>query len=88
MTQDQPGTSAAAADGIDLRDSPGLVPPRGHYSHVAVHAGVAYISGQLPLDASGTPLADQPFDVQVAQVLDNSMTACAPPGAAVSSCSR
>lgn len=71
MTQDQPGTSAAAADGIDLRDSPGLVPPRGHYSHVAVHAGVAYISGQLPLDASGTPLADQPFDVQVAQVLDN-----------------
>lgn len=72
MTRDQPSTgAAAAADSIDLRDSPGLVPPRGHYSHVAVHAGVAYISGQLPLDASGTPLADQPFDVQVAQVLDN-----------------
>ena len=72
MTLDQPGTgAAAAADGIDLRDSPGLVPPRGHYSHVAVHAGVAYISGQLPLDASGTALADQPFDLQVAQVLDN-----------------
>jgi enamine deaminase RidA (YjgF/YER057c/UK114 family) len=72
MTHNQPGTSsAAAADGIDLRDSPGLVPPRGHYSHVAVHAGVAYISGQLPLDASGTALADQPFDVQVMQVLDN-----------------
>ena len=72
MTQDQPGTSAAAAaNGIDLRDSSGLVPPRGHYSHVAVHAGVAYISGQLPLDASGTLLADQPFDVQVARVLDN-----------------
>ncbi|WP_448616925.1 RidA family protein [Modestobacter sp. URMC 112] len=72
MTHDQPGTGAAgAADGIDLRDSPGLVPPRGHYSHVAVHAGVAYVSGQLPLDASGTPLADQPFDLQVAQVLDN-----------------
>jgi 2-iminobutanoate/2-iminopropanoate deaminase len=60
MTQDQPGTSAAAAaDGIDLRDCPGLVPPRGHYSHIAVHAGVAYVSGQLPLDASGTPMADQ-----------------------------
>ncbi|WP_324275292.1 RidA family protein [Blastococcus brunescens] len=72
MTRNQPTTgAAAAADGIDLRDSPGLVPPRGHYSHVAVHAGVAYISGQLPLDASGTPLAGQPFDVQVAQVLDN-----------------
>ncbi len=72
MTRDQPNTgAAAAAAGIDLRDSPGLVPPRGHYSHVTVHAGVAYISGQLPLDASGTPLADQPFDVQVTQVLDN-----------------
>ena len=72
MTHDRPGTgAAAAAGGIDLRDSPGLVPPRGHYSHVAVHAGVAYISGQLPLDAAGTPLADRPFDVQVTQVLDN-----------------
>jgi 2-iminobutanoate/2-iminopropanoate deaminase len=72
MTQHQPGPSAAAAgNGIDLRNSAGLVPPRGHYSHVAVHAGVAYISGQLPLDASGTPLTDQPFDVQIAQVLDN-----------------
>jgi enamine deaminase RidA (YjgF/YER057c/UK114 family) len=75
MTTDRPGTIATAAadrvEPIDLRDSPALVPPRGHYSHVAVHAGVAYISGQLPLDASGTPLADQPFDVQVAQVLDN-----------------
>src|SRR5687767_15013508 len=72
MTRDQPNTgAAAAADGIHLRDSPGLVPPRGHYSHVAVHTGVAYISGQLPLDASGSPLADQPFDVQVTQVLDN-----------------
>ena len=72
MTRDRPNTgAAAAADGIDLRDTPGLVPPRGHYSHVAVHAGVAYISGRLSLDASGTPLADQPFDVQVSQVLDD-----------------
>jgi len=75
MTPDQPGTIAAAeadrAEPIDLRNSLGLISPRGHYSHVAVHAGVAYISGQLPLDASGTPLADQPFDAQVAQVLDN-----------------
>lgn len=76
MTQGQQGTSAApASDSIDLRDSPGLVPPRGHYAHVAVHAGVAYISGQLPLDASGTPLSDQPFDAQVAQVLSN-LDAC------------
>jgi enamine deaminase RidA (YjgF/YER057c/UK114 family) len=64
---DPPPTSA----GIELRDSPGLIAPRGHYSHVAVHGAVAYISGQLPLDAAGTPLADQPFDVQVRQVLGN-----------------
>ncbi len=70
MTADQPNTAATAA-GIDLRDSPRLIAPRGHYSHVAVHGAVAYISGQLPLDAEGTPLADQPFDVQVQQVLGN-----------------
>lgn len=74
MTADQPNTAATDA-GIDLRDSPGLIAPRGHYSHVAVHGAVAYISGQLPLDAAGTPLADQPFDVQVQQVLSN-LDAC------------
>ena len=51
MTADEPGTAPTAA-GIDLRDSPGLIAPRGHYSHVAVHAGVAHISGWLPLDAA------------------------------------
>ena len=72
MTADQPTSPAAPTPaGIDLRDSPGLVPPRGHYSHVAVHGDVAYISGQLPLDPAGTPLADQPFDTQVQQVLSN-----------------
>lgn len=72
MTADQPtGPAAPTPAGIDLRDSPGLVPPRGHYSHVAVHAGVAYISGQLPLDPTGTPLADHSFETQVQQVLNN-----------------
>ncbi len=70
MTADQP-TSAPTATGVELRDSPGLIAPRGHYSHVAIHGGVAYISGQLPLDVAGTPLADRPFDVQVQQVLSN-----------------
>jgi len=70
MTADQTDRAPSAA-GIHLRDSPGLIPPRGHYSHVAVHAGVAYISGQLPLDQTGSSLADQPFDVQVQQVLRN-----------------
>ena len=57
--------------GIELRDSPELVSPKGHYSHVALHGGVAYISGQLPVDPSGTLLAAQPFDVQARQALTN-----------------
>lgn len=64
MTADQPDT-AATAPGIDLRASPGLIAPRRHYSHVAVHTSVAYICRQLPLDAAGPPLVDQPFDAQV-----------------------
>ena len=79
MTADEPGTAPTAA-GIDLRDSPGLIAPRGHYSHVAVHAGVACISGQLPLDAAGTALADQPFDVQVQRVLEIEIQAVAAVG--------
>ncbi len=70
MTADQP-TSAPMGTGVERRDSPGLIAPRGHYPHVAVHGGVAHISGQLPLDVAGTPLADRPFDVQVQQVLSN-----------------
>ncbi|MHC5557892.1 RidA family protein [Kocuria sp. U4B] len=56
---------------IELRDSPELIEPLGHYSHLAIHAGLAYISGQLPLDADGTPLADHPFETQARQVLHN-----------------
>jgi 2-iminobutanoate/2-iminopropanoate deaminase len=62
---------AGGGSRIVLRDSPGLVAPRGHYAHVAVHGSIAYISGQLPLDAAGTPLADERFEVQVRQVLSN-----------------
>jgi reactive intermediate/imine deaminase len=56
---------------IELRDSPDLIKPLGHYSHLAIHGGLAYISGQLPLDDEGTPLADQPFEAQARQVLRN-----------------
>jgi 2-iminobutanoate/2-iminopropanoate deaminase len=86
MTADEP--TSTTVQGVELRDSPGLIAPRGHYSHVAVQRAVAYISGQLPLDAAGTPLADRPFDVQVQQVLDNLDDCLSTAGrAAVSSCS-
>ncbi|MGV9387060.1 RidA family protein [Nonomuraea sp. NPDC003707] len=58
-------------DTIHLRNSPELIQPLGHYSHVAIHGGLAYVSGQLPVDQHGTVLSDQAFDVQARQVLHN-----------------
>lgn len=56
---------------IQMRDSPHLISPRGHYSHTTTHAGVVYLSGQLPLTGNGEVLAGEPFAVQARQVLDN-----------------
>lgn len=58
-----------------LIDSPELMDPAGHYSHVAVHGGLAYVSGQLPVRANGDKLAGEPFGVQTEQVLHN-LDAC------------
>ena len=55
--------------------SPELMPPAGHYSHACVVAGMAYVSGQLPIDNSGTPLSDHAFEIQAKQVLAN-LDAC------------
>ncbi|WP_405386312.1 RidA family protein [Streptomyces sp. NBC_01102] len=57
--------------GIQLRDSADLVPPRGHYAHTATHAGVVYVSGQLPVTPEGVAITDAPFAVQARQTLDN-----------------
>lgn len=54
-----------------LTNAPDITPPLGHYSHVSVVDGTAYISGQLPLTAEGTPITDQPFEAQVEQTLLN-----------------
>jgi reactive intermediate/imine deaminase len=48
-----------------------LAKPGGHYSHVAVANGFAFVSGQLPIDVEGVKLADASFEVQAAQVLAN-----------------
>lgn len=56
---------------VHLHNSPALIEPRGHYSHVAIHRDLAYLSGQLPIDQQGTPLTDQPFETQARQVLQN-----------------
>jgi reactive intermediate/imine deaminase len=56
---------------LQLRNSPELFQPLGHYSHVVIYGGLAHISGQLPVDQHGTALSDQAFEVQARQVLQN-----------------
>lgn len=57
----------------------GLATPGGHYSHVSIANGLVFVSGQLPIDATGRKLIDEPFGVQAEQVLTN--LACALAGA-------
>lgn len=60
---------------ITLINTPALQLPVGHYSHLALHSGLAFISGQLPVDAEGHALAHKPFPEQARQVLRN-LDAC------------
>ncbi|MDB5896093.1 MAG: transporter substrate-binding protein [Rhodoferax sp.] len=55
----------------DFAAPAGMAPPRGHYSHATRGAGLVFVSGQLPVAADGTVLADAAFDVQARQVLAN-----------------
>ena len=48
-----------------------MAAPGGHYSPVVVAGGLAWVAGQLPIDAQGRKLGDQPFEVQARQVLAN-----------------
>ncbi len=48
-----------------------MTPPGGHYSHVAIANGFAFISGQLPITAQGDKLVAASFEAQAAQVLKN-----------------
>ena len=61
--------------------TPGLAPPGGHYSHVSVAHGFVFVSGQLPITASGEKLIDASFDIQAEQVLSNVALALAAAGA-------
>lgn len=61
-----------------------LAPPGGHYSHVLVAGGFAFISGQLPVAADGTKLTGAPFERQAQQVLDNVAQALIAAGTSIS----
>jgi len=56
---------------IALTNPPALSKPGGHYSHVVVHGGVAYVSGQLPIAPDGPLPPDASFERQATQVLAN-----------------
>lgn len=49
-------------------------PPAGHYSQAVVHDGLVYVSGQIPIDAEGRVLGDEPIEAQVETVLGNIRT--------------
>ena len=56
---------------ITRTNPPGLSKPGGHYSHVVVHRGIAYVSGQLPIGPDGPLPPDASFERQARQVLEN-----------------
>ena len=58
----------------------GLASPRGHYSHVAQDGGWVFVSGQLPLDESGSPQVTGALEVQAELALSNVATALAAAG--------
>lgn len=65
-------------------DPPAMARPGGHYSHVVVHRGTAYISGQLPIGPQGRLPATAPFEEQARQVLANVRAAVAAAGSDLS----
>ncbi len=56
---------------MNLINPDGMAAPGGHYSHVVVANGMVFVSGQLPIDASGRKLADASFEQQAQQTLHN-----------------
>ena len=61
----------------------GLAPPGGHYSHATVANGFVFVSGQLPITADGTRLAEASFEQQTRQVLDNVKAALQAAGSSI-----
>jgi enamine deaminase RidA (YjgF/YER057c/UK114 family) len=66
----------------------GLATPGGHYSHVAIGNGMVFISGQLPIDASGHKLTEASFEMQALQVRPMWKPHSPVPAATSASCCR
>lgn len=69
--------------GVKTITPSGLAPPGGHYSHMTVANGFAFISGLLPIAPDGRRLVDASFEEQVNQVLANLETALLAAGSSI-----
>ena len=71
------------SNAVRYLDPEGLAAPGGHYSHVSVANGLAFVSGQLPITPAGVKLVDASFDEQARQVLANVKSALEAAGSGV-----
>lgn len=69
---------------IECANPTGMAQPGGHYSHVVVHGGIAYISGQLPIGSDGPLPSSATFEQQARQVLANVRAAVEGAGSSLS----
>ncbi len=65
---------------IDRIAVPNRPAPAGHYSAATAWRDLVFVSGQLPTRDDGTDTAEEPFEVQARQVLDNLLAALAAAG--------
>jgi len=72
-----------APSAVTCPPTPALAKPGGHYSHVTVANGFVFVSGQLPITATGEKLVDASFEAQTEQVLANLHNALAAAGTGV-----
>lgn len=57
--------------GIRIVEPSGTAPPGGHYSHGAAWGDLVFVSGQLGIRQDGSHTADDGFEVQARQALQN-----------------
>jgi 2-iminobutanoate/2-iminopropanoate deaminase len=60
-----------------------MAAPGGHYSHAVVAGNLVFVSGQLPITASGQRLHQASFEEQTRQTLSNIQTALEAAGSSV-----
>ena len=60
-----------------------MPPPGGHYSHAVSAGNLVFISGQLPITATGQRLNQASFEEQTKQTLSNVQTALEAAGSGV-----